>query len=43
MKELQEVETLETQKLEQGYMGDDENMQGLECEVCARAGRWVGS
>ena len=29
MRELQEVESLETQKLEQGHMSDDENMQDV--------------
>jgi hypothetical protein len=29
MRELQEVEAPETQKLEQGYLGDDENMQDV--------------
>jgi hypothetical protein len=29
MRELQEVEVPETQKLEQGYLGDDENIQNL--------------
>jgi hypothetical protein len=35
MRELQEVEAPETQKLEQGYSGDDENMQ----DIFARAKR----
>jgi hypothetical protein len=35
MRELQEVEAPETQKREQGYLGDDENMQ----DIFARAER----
>ena len=29
MRELQDVEAPETQKLEQGYLGDDENIQDV--------------
>jgi hypothetical protein len=33
MRELQEVEVPETQKLEQGYLGDDENIQDVFATV----------
>ena len=33
MRELQDVEAPETQKLEQGYLGDDENIQDVFATV----------